>query len=538
MEVFDKPASLADLSGDGPEQLYAARVDYATRRAIGQVFTPMVIANAMARWIAGARSITRVADPAVGLGVFFRALKETDAARDWSLVGTDIDPGVLSHASELFAGDPAVQLRQGDSLRDYWEERYDGVICNPPYLKFHDFPDRASVIADFNKRLGSDLSGLSNIHVLFLLKSIGQLTDGGRYAYIMPSEFLNTSYGVEVKKQLLASGTLRFVLAFSHDSSVFDEALTTALVLLGEKSAVSDEVHFATVEGTAQLMKISEHLGARPFPKLPGFRSIPVAELDPCRKWRRYYGDEEAEYEGLVPFSVMARVKRGIATGANGFFSLRPSEAKAQGLPPEVLLPCLTKANQCKGNLFGSKEFEALVEEDASVYLVDAGRALDDPTVQRLVKRGEAEGIDQRYLTKSRSPWFALEQREPAPVLMSVFSRGGVRVVRNEASVRNLTCFHGVYPTEEWSCDVSAIMAYLMTPTALDLLYREKRDYGGGLDKFEPNDLNNASVIDLRARGPQLLRLLSDAWGEMAGRTTSQTAEIVAQIDAELRLTL
>ena len=40
-------------------------------------------------------------------------------------------------------------------------------------------------------------------------------------------------------------------------------------------------------------------------------------------------------------------------------------------------------------------------------------------------------------------------------------------------------------------------MAYLLTDTAHSLLHDQLREYGGGLKKLEPNDLNHAYVIDL-----------------------------------------
>ena len=40
-------------------------------------------------------------------------------------------------------------------------------------------------------------------------------------------------------------------------------------------------------------------------------------------------------------------------------------------------------------------------------------------------------------------------------------------------------------------------MAYFLTDLSKEILDNNRREYGGGLNKFEPNDLNNAGVIDL-----------------------------------------
>ncbi len=44
---------------------------------------------------------------------------------------------------------------------------------------------------------------------------------------------------------------------------------------------------------------------------------------------------------------------------------------------------------------------------------------------------------------------------------------------------------------------VDLLMAYLLTDIAKEIFNDEKREYGDGLDKFEPNDLNNAKIVNL-----------------------------------------
>ena len=42
------------------------------------------------------------------------------------------------------------------------------------------------------------------------------------------------------------------------------------------------------------------------------------------------------------------------------------------------------------------------------------------------------------------------------------------------------------------------LFCYLLTPIAQKILKQYKREYGNGLDKFEPNDINNSKILDLR----------------------------------------
>ena len=77
-------------------------------------------------------------------------------------------------------------------------------------------------------KLKINLSGFTNIYTLFLLKSIYQLNENGRAAYIIPSEFLNSDYGKLVKEYLLKSKALRHIIIFNFKENVFDDALTTS----------------------------------------------------------------------------------------------------------------------------------------------------------------------------------------------------------------------------------------------------------------------------------------------------------------------
>ena len=109
------------------------------------------------------------------------------------------------------------------------------------------------------------------------------------------------------------------------------------------------------------------------------------------------------------------------------------------------------------------------------------------------------EGVNKKYLTASRNPWYALEKRPPAPIWVSVFNRKGLRFIRNYANVSNLTTFHCVYPQKNLFSDVSIdlLFAYLLTDTARKIFEDNSREFGNGLKKFEPNDLNKGLMIDL-----------------------------------------
>ena len=78
------------------------------------------------------------------------------------------------------------------------------------------------------------------------------------------------------------------------------------------------------------------------------------------------------------------------------------------------------------------------------------------------------------------------------------------------ANAYNLTTFHCVYNiSNEVNTDV--LFAYLVTDMAKEIFLENSRQYGNGLVKFEPNDLNKGQVVDLRCLSEDEIQFVLDA---------------------------
>lgn len=479
------------------EKEYAGVVGLEHRKRFAQFFTPEVIADFMARWVLDGRKKMDVLEPAFGLGAFSRSLfKQNPKVR---VVGYEADATIYNYAAENVAqAGSDVLLYNEDYLRASWEDKYDGIICNPPYLKFHDY-DNASLVPLVNEQLGIRLNGFTNLYTLFLLKSISQLRDGGRMAYIVPSEFLNSDYGVEVKRALLRSGVLRHVAVVDFTQCAFDDALTTACILLCHKDGSLSEVRFSHVSDVDQLQA-----------SLADYSAWAADQLKPETKWKQYYeGARSADYRHLVPFSTFAKVSRGIATGANDYFTFRESKKELYGIPERCLMRCVCHSTDVHGLFFTDDDFQRLSHSDKAVYLFNGRADVEDEHVRGYISLGEETGADKRYLTASRKPWYAIENRKPSPIWVSVFNRKGLRFVRNIAGVSNLTTFHCVY--DAGVVDIDVLFGYLVTNVAKEIFMDNSRQYGNGLVKFEPNDLNKGKAVDLRLLTEEEAQLVSAA---------------------------
>ncbi len=198
--------------------------------------------------------------------------------------------------------------------------------------------------------------------------------------------------------------------------------------------------------------------------------------------------------ELLVPLSYYGRFSRGIATGANDFFVLRPSRARRLELGIFDVRPCVTKARQIRNPVFREENYVELGEQDEAVLLFSPNGVLEGGGAKAYVRYGQELGYNRRYLTKSRHPWYKTERRDVSGIWMSVFSRGGYKVVRNYTRSATLTCFHGFVPKGDAEVEVDRLFLYLFSEVGRSIVALSSRRYGRQLDKFEPNDLNNALV--------------------------------------------
>jgi len=516
------------MSNDNQLELdYTRQVSLEHRKKFAQFFTPYPIAELMSSWLLENRNLHTVLEPAFGLGVFTRAL--LSRKNDLQIKGFEIDKLVFEKAEKEFCGRKNVNLLMKDYLYNDWQNQYDGIICNPPYFKFHDY-DNKTALKEIECNLKCRLNGFTNLYTLFLLKSIPQLKPDGRCAYIIPSEFLNSDYGKLVKSHLLKTGSLRHVIVVDFEENIFDDALTTASIILCANDKKTDKVQFTYVRSIMELGSIDNLISNYPNAN-NGATAYPFSELNPAIKWKAYYQPRNGDrFKKLVPFSTYAKVVRGIATGANDYFTFNLSKAHRYSIDERYLLPCVCKAVDVPGHFFTHSDFAKLKQAGKNVFLFDAQNA-DDCHVTKYLRKGECEQIDKKHLTANRNPWYSLENRPSSPIWVSVFNRTGLRFVRNVANVSNLTTFHCIYPRKQLFSTVSTdlLFAYLLTDTARQIFEDNSREYGNGLQKFEPNDLNQGQMLDLSALSTQGHAVIMELYRQYV---TNSERRLIEEMDA------
>ena len=172
------------------ESKYIDEIPLNHRKDYGQFFTPIPVARLMAKWIMKDDPKT-ILDPAFGLGVFYDEAIKLNSETKVYFTGYEIDNHIMDYFNHN-GSSPHLQVINNDYLESDVGS-FDGIICNPPYMRFQKFLNRHDVLPKIEEKIGKKLIGYSNISSVFLVKALKELNINGNLAFIMPFEFFNTS---------------------------------------------------------------------------------------------------------------------------------------------------------------------------------------------------------------------------------------------------------------------------------------------------------------------------------------------------------
>lgn len=487
--------------------------DRTARQATGQFWTPDWVADAMAGYVLAPRTVVppRVLEPAVGAGSLLRALGRvsTKLGRQTPVVdGTELFPSALDEARA--SGTPEDLLRSvvlQDFLADADEPvsmRFDAIIANPPYLRHHhiDQATKARLKVLCRRAMGCTIDARAGLHVYFLIRCLELLADHGRLAFIVPADICEGVFAPKLWNWISRSFRIDAVVTFASEATPFPGVDTNAVILCISKEKPQATLPWARCETDAPepLFSFMYQLGSGSTHMSPEVGSLTVRErpLSEAIKTGLSRAPLKADGEGESPGLVLgdiARVVRGIVTGANHFFHLTRAQADAIGLPEKYRRTAIGRTRDAKGERISDADIDALDAVGRPTILVDIrerDRAAVPPAVEAYLRIGEEQGLPERAVLKARNPWYSSEHREPPPILFAYLGRRAVRFLRNEAKVVPLTSFLCVYPRE--GVGVEQLWHVVSSEATLANLRLVGKSYGGGAIKVEPRALERLPI--------------------------------------------
>lgn len=420
----------------------------AARRDLGAFYTPPVIVGPMIAW-ALARSPSRLVDAGCGSGRF--CVEAVRRAPGLEIVAVDVDPIATLACRAAMATVRAKCARVINA--DYTTLPLEPVhgrtafVGNPPYVRHHRLsPDQKSWAKSAAAKLAVKLSGLAGLHVHFLL---------------------------------------------NNKLSAFDDVMTTAVISCFEVGAAAREVRIRNA-GSAEVLGHLEATGG-----VLG-RSV----LERTRRWSPLFnGGGSKAGTDTVPLGEIVRVSRGVATGANRFFVMDRRQVDDLGLGRYVV-PVLSSAKE-------------VLSADGMVRLHATRRWLLDPPMaveleapeheplRSYLKHGEQAGVPSKYLCAHRRPWWHIGSKVP-PIVATYMARQPPAFALNPDGLTTLNVVHGLFPRINLDqMQLLGLVRYLNGHRSA--LAGHGRTYQGGLEKFEPSEMEALEVPppeQLRAYGP------------------------------------
>lgn len=466
---------------------YARLVRAANRRRLGTFFTPAPEVKLMLdMWDAHQPPPSTVIDVGAGVGVFTAA-----AARQWPrarIVAVDINPVTLGLLGvRLYRHDITtfgkVTLHHGDFTSDLYEEpslrqQRRLILGNPPYTRAQLLP------VSERRRLEALAGGLCNSRASLstVITAISLLdlkaTDG--LCLLLPAQWLEADYARELRATLWKSERRRIELRLV-ESSLFDEALVDAVALL-----VGPE--------TARPGLFMSNWSQEPGPPLnrvdatcpPNWRTL-FASV-PCRQHESVSAGARTE-RNETTLGTFAKVRRGLATGANRFFVFTTAEKVSANLDPYLQRTIVGRLRDMP---------DALRTSDPSfnathrwLLQADRAQASADQALAQYIRAGETDDLHERHLCSTRRDWFDLTAEVTIPdVIVAPMTRERFRVIVNDAAAAISNNLYGVtWLTGTPEETRGEIVDWLRSDEGQRALKAIARQQGSGLLKIEPKSL-------------------------------------------------
>ena len=204
-----------------------------------------------------------------------------------------------------------------DSLKAKWNNEFDNVVGNPPYVKFQDLSDENRKY--LTKNWVSIEGGTFNLYFAFFELGHKLLTSTGKLGYITPNNYFTSLAGEAIRRYFQQKKCVTRIIDFTH-KKVFDAQTYTALTFLNKQQ--NEAITFDRLKE-----------GYNPKDFLPIANGSPnyLIDLNP-KKWRLLKSDEQKNIKTIetigTPISKLFDICVGIATLKDDVFFIDGSNSK------------------------------------------------------------------------------------------------------------------------------------------------------------------------------------------------------------------
>jgi hypothetical protein len=292
--------------------------------------------------------------------------------------------------------------------------------------------------------------------------------------FVTSAEWLDVNYGSIIRQLLVQRLGGESLFLVDPKSVPFDDAMTTAAIACFRAESTPSSMVVRKVSSVANLEDLTRG------------RRIKTSRLADSKRWSSFlHSTQTRKRTNTMPLGEVARVHRGVVTGCNQFFVLKPQQADELGLRP-FCKPAVTSGKQVysavKGVLRLTENTDLLLDltgdEDLRAH----------PELAEYLAHGERIDVDKRYITSKRRPWWRVAVKKAPPIIASYMARQAPVFALNPDELVLVNIAHGIYPREKMSKRSLTRLVNALNEGRLQ--YRGNgRTYHGGLEKFEPREM-------------------------------------------------
>jgi adenine-specific DNA-methyltransferase len=150
-----------------------------------------------------------------------------------------------------------------------------------------------------------------------------------------------------------------------------------------------------------------------------------------------------AQRDDTRTFGQLASIGIGYVSGANGFFHLRPSEAKSWQIPPKLLHASVRNGRVLPPSRLTASIVKRWMRNDDQMLLLKLPKSADIPnSVKKYLNTDAAKNARKAYKCRVRDPWYSVPDVQIPDFFLSYMSGLRPVLVRNDAGC---TCTNSVH---------------------------------------------------------------------------------------------
>jgi len=453
----------------------------------GIYYTPADLAEFAAR-ISITSPHPTLLDPAFGEGALLLAARKRllmlkSRKPKTQLYGYDILPAKKAITE---ACDKGYLLRSNLFEKDFFAvscenqvHKYDVILMNPPFVRHHLISEESqqtirNALAQFRR-----LPLTSDLYSYFIIYSLGFLRNNGKLAAILPWSFLNADFAISLRRELLDH--FRQIKVLVIGERLFPKVEERVLVLLcdgfGKKTEkISLDYSFSLPRKLQEGRFINRDTWLQPL-----WRHVFSAKTtDLIMEAKNKYG--------FCPLSEYADIRIGTVTGANNFFIIDKETSKKLNVPRRFLKPILRHSGALR-NLSTS----AYAMNDFLLSVPKTARLPGE--LSNYFNKGKKDGINNRYHTKKRKPWYSLPKQHPPDAFLHYMTKEVPFIVLNDARFLSTNTIHNIFFNDDVEENARKwIQLSMLTSVSQLSIELTARTYGGGVLKIEPSAAKNILV--------------------------------------------